>query len=101
MNIRKGDTVKILSGKDKGKTGKVTQILPKDYQVVVEGANKMKRHLKSTKQGEKGQIVEFDAPLHLSNVKLVSPKSGKPTRVKMKFEGESKVRMDTHNEPID
>lgn len=81
MTIKQGDSVKVLTGKDAGKTGEVTQVLPSDSKIVVEGVNQMVRHLKSNQQGEKGQRVEFFGPIHVSNVALVCPKCGKTTRV--------------------
>ncbi|MBI4139242.1 50S ribosomal protein L24 [Candidatus Uhrbacteria bacterium] len=71
-NIKTGDMVKILTGKDKGKTAKVVQVFPKLNRVVVEGVNVMKRHLRTRRQGEKGQVVEFSMPIHASNVARIS-----------------------------
>ncbi|MEK7647873.1 MAG: 50S ribosomal protein L24 [Patescibacteria group bacterium] len=71
MKIKTGDQVKIIAGKDKGKTGKIIQVFPKENRVVVEGANMLKKHVRSMKQGQPGQRVEFAAPLHASNVVLV------------------------------
>ena len=68
LHVKKGDTVKILAGDDKGKTGKIVLVLPDIQKVVVEGINMMKRHQKSRKQGQKGQIVEKAMPVHVSNV---------------------------------
>ncbi|MDP3964383.1 MAG: 50S ribosomal protein L24 [bacterium] len=81
IKIRKNDTVQILAGKDKGKKGKVIQVLPEERKVVVEGVNSIVKHLRPRRAREKGQKVHFNAPLHISNVILVSPKSGKTTRV--------------------
>ena len=81
--IKKGDKVVVLSGKDKGKTGEVTRVLPKDDRVVVSGVNTVKRHQRPT-QMNAGGIEEKDAPVHVSNVALVDPKSGEPTRVGFK-----------------
>ena len=97
MKIKTGDKVKVLSGKSRGKEGKVIQVLTnkrndKVY-VVVEGVNLLKKHLRPRRQGEKGQIIELPAPLHLSKVMLLDPKSGKPTRVGYKQEGEEKKRV--------
>jgi len=72
MNIKKGDTVKILVGKDKGKTGKVLMSLPKEDKLVVEGINVLKKHQKSRKSGQKGQVLERAMPIHISNVMLSS-----------------------------
>ncbi|MCB9802507.1 50S ribosomal protein L24 [Candidatus Nomurabacteria bacterium] len=91
FKIRINDKVQVIAGKDKGKTGKVTQILPELDKVVIEGINVMYKHIKSRKQGEKGQRVEFNGPIHVSNVMLVCPKSGKPTRIGIKA-GENKQK---------
>ncbi len=90
--IKKGDTVKILTGKDKGKTGEVTQVLPKEDRVIVAGVNVVKRHQRPT-QTSAGGIEEKNAPLHISNVALVDPKSGEATRVGFKMDGDKKVRV--------
>lgn len=71
MKIKKGDTVKILAGKDRSKTGKVVQVLPKKDRVVVEGINIFKKHVKPKREGEKGQTVEMPRSVHISNVKIV------------------------------
>ncbi|MFA6388734.1 MAG: 50S ribosomal protein L24 [Patescibacteria group bacterium] len=84
MKIRKGDTVKIITGKDANKTGKITQVLPADQQVVVEGLNKRVKHMRPQKQGQKGQRLEFNAPVHISNVQVVCSKCNKITRVGFK-----------------
>ncbi len=68
MNIKKGDNVKVLIGKDKGKTGKVVRSFPKDNMVLIEGLNLKKRHQRARKQGAKGQVVDMAAPIHVSNV---------------------------------
>ena len=95
MKIKKGDNVKVLAGKDRGKTGKVTQVFPAERKVVVEGVNKTVKHAKTTRQGEKGQKIEFFGPIDASNVMLIAPKSGKPTRVGYKVLADGKkVRID-------
>ena len=71
MTIKKDDNVKILVGKDKGKTGKVLKSFPRESKVLVAGINKVKRHQKARKEGQKGQTVEMEMPLHVSNVALV------------------------------
>lgn len=81
IRFRVGDTAKVMTGKDKGKTGKVTQVIPSIQRVVVEGVNKMVKHLRSQKAGQAGQRIEFDAPLPVSNLQLVCPKCGKVTRI--------------------
>lgn len=97
MKIKTGDKVKVLSGKDRGKTGKVIQVMfnraKAEHYVVVEGVNKLKRHIRPAKSGEKGQVIELPAPIHMSNVALLDPKSGKPTRVGYKIEGKDKKRI--------
>ena len=90
--IKKGDTVVILAGKDKGKTGEVSQVLPKEDRVIVAGVNVVKRHQRPT-QTTPGGIEEKNAPIHISNVALVDPKSGEPTRVGFKVDGDKKVRV--------
>lgn len=93
MKIIKGDTVLILSGKDKGKKAKVLKSFPKDNKVLVEGVNMVKRHRRPRKQGEKGQIVEMSLPLNVPRVKLVCPKCGKAARVGYKISEGKKFRM--------
>ena len=93
MNIKKGDNIIVITGKDRGKSGKVLRIFPKKHMVVVEGMNTKKRHKKSRNTREKGQIIEIATPLHVSNVALVDPKTGKPTRIRMKMEKGKKVRV--------
>ena len=85
MKIRKGDTVLIISGKDRKKTGKVSQVFPKDNRITVEGVNIIKKHVRPKRTGEKGQRVEVSHPLDVSNVKLICPKCKKPTRVGYKL----------------
>jgi len=85
MNIRKNDKVKILTGKDQGKTGKVLQTLPSEGKLSVEGLNLLIKHLRPRRQGEKGQRIEFPAFINASNVALVCPKCGRVTRVQHKF----------------
>jgi large subunit ribosomal protein L24 len=81
--IKKGDTVVVLAGKDKGKTGEVTSVRPKDSKVVVSGVNVAVRHRKPTQANPQGGLDRFEAPLHISNVALADPKSGKATRVRI------------------
>lgn len=91
MRIKTGDTVKLIAGKDKGKTGTVIKTLPKLDKVVVEGLNIAKKHTKPSQTSQDG-IEEFPAPIHVSNVQLVDPKSGEATRVGYRFEDGKKVR---------
>ncbi len=93
MKIRKNDTVLIISGKDRGKKGKVLDVFPQEARVVVEGSNIRKKHVKPKRSGEKGQVVETPAPLAVSNVKLICPKCGKPTRVGYKIVEDKKYRI--------
>jgi len=81
MKIKKGDKVKIISGKDRGKTGKVLQVFIQKNKVSIEGINLLHKHLRARKQGESGQRIQFPAPLAISNIKLLCPKCNKPTRV--------------------
>ncbi|MBX4191316.1 MAG: 50S ribosomal protein L24 [Candidatus Doudnabacteria bacterium] len=81
MNVKKGDTVKILSGKEKGKSGKVLEVFPKENRLSVEGLNIRVRFSRPKRQGEKGQRLELPAAMNASNVMLVCPNCGKPTRV--------------------
>ena len=80
--IKRDDMVKVLSGKDKGKKGKVVQVFPKSDLVVVEGVNKMFKHMKSGRRDQAGQKIEFNGPVHISNVQKICPKCGKPSRFK-------------------
>jgi large subunit ribosomal protein L24 len=82
--LRVGDLVQVISGKDKGKQGRVTKILVDDDKVVVEGVNVVTRHQKPTPRNQQGGKITKEAPLHASKVMLVDPTSGKPTRVKVK-----------------
>lgn len=85
MHIKKGDNVKVIAGKDKGKEGKVIATLPKKDRVVVEGVNIMKKHQKPTQLNPEGGILETEAAIHVSNVQLLDPKTNEPTRVGYKF----------------
>jgi large subunit ribosomal protein L24 len=91
--IKKGDTVVVLSGKDKGKTGEVTQALPKEGKVVVAGVNVITRHKKPTQQNPQGGLERKEAPLHASKVAVADPKTGKPTRVRFETKDGVKVRV--------
>lgn len=84
LKLKKGDTVKVLSGKDKGKSGKILQVLPKLGKIVVENVNLHTRFERSKQAGRPGQKVVFPAPLDSSKVMLIDPHSGKPTRVNYK-----------------
>ncbi|MGI6853264.1 50S ribosomal protein L24 [Mesorhizobium sp. 1B3] len=93
QKIRKGDKVVVLTGKDKGRTGEVLRVLPKDDKAVVRGVNQVRRHQRQT-QSQEGGIITKEAPIHLSNIALVDPKDGKPTRVGFKLQQDgTKVRV--------
>ncbi len=85
MNIKKNDNVKILTGKDKGKTGKVLQVLPAEGKVSVEGLNLLVKHMRPNREGEKGQRIEFPSFIKAGNVALVCPSCGRQTRVGAKI----------------
>ena len=93
MKIKTNDQVKVLTGKDSGKTGKVIQVFPDDAKVVVEGVHVIKKHLRGKSSNEKGQVIELAAPLDVSNVSLVCPKCSRTVRVGYKVEGKTKKRV--------
>ena len=92
MKIKKGDTVVVLSGKDKGKQGKVQVVIPSDRKVVVEGVNIVTCHTKPRRQGETGGIVKREAAIYASKVQVVCPKCSKATRVAYEIKDGKKVR---------
>lgn len=91
--IKKGDKVVVLSGKDKGRTGEVTRVIPSDGKLVVAGVNIAARHRKPTQANPQGGIERSEAPLHISKVAIADPKSGKPTRVRFEIKDGKKVRV--------
>ncbi|MCX6764427.1 MAG: 50S ribosomal protein L24 [Candidatus Nealsonbacteria bacterium] len=93
MKIKKNDQVLIISGKYRGKKGKVLRALPESEKITVEGANLIKKHVKPKKSGEKGQIVSLPYPFPASKVKLICPKCGKPTRLGVKIVEKEKFRI--------
>lgn len=93
MKIRKNDQVLIISGKDKGKKGKVIKVLPKESRIIVEGVNLRKKHVRPKRAGEKGQIVLIPGKIDVSNVKLICPKCAKATRVGYKIKDKRKFRI--------
>ena len=93
MKVKKGDTVLVIKGKDKGKKGKILRTFPKEMKVLVEGINLVKKHQRPKKEGEKGKIVELSQPIFLSKVKLVCPKCSKPTKIRYEIEGGKKIRL--------
>jgi large subunit ribosomal protein L24 len=93
QKIRKGDKVVVLAGKDKGRTGEVLSVAPKDDKAVVRGINMIRRHQKQS-QSQEGGIISKEAPIHLSNIALADPKDGKPTRVGFQIQKDgTKVRV--------
>ena len=93
MNVKKNDTVVVLSGKDKGKKGKVLSVDPETRKVIVEGVSVASRHQKPRKQGEEGGIIKKETPIYASKVQVVCPKCGKGTRVAFKMEDGKKTRI--------
>ena len=94
MHVKKGDTVQVISGKDKGKVGEVLKALPETSQIVVKGVNVRTKHVKPQQEGESGQIQTFEAPIHSSNVMLYSTKQKVASRICYTFNSDGrKVRM--------
>ncbi|QGN54334.1 50S ribosomal protein L24 [Novosphingobium sp. Gsoil 351] len=91
--IKKGDSIVVRSGKDKGRTGTVLQVMPKDGKVLVEGVNVAARHRKPSQANPQGGIDRLPAPLHISKVALADPKDGKPTRVRFETKDGKKLRV--------
>jgi large subunit ribosomal protein L24 len=92
LKIKRGDTVVVISGKEKGKRGEVEQVIPAKGRVVVSGVNERIRHARPSQQNQEGMFT-FDAPIHVSNVMLVDPDSGEPTRVGYRFTDSGKIRV--------
>jgi len=92
MNIRKGDKVSVIKGKDRGRSGKVIRVVPRDSSLVVDELNLRKKTIRPKKQGEKGQVVDVPWPMRVENVMLICSSCGKPTRVGQREEGDKKVR---------
>jgi len=92
LKIKKGDKVLVISGKDKGKVGKVIRSFPKEGKVLVEGVNLIKKHVRAKREGEKGKILTMEAPIHVSKLKLLCPLCQKATRVGFLIEGKEKFR---------
>lgn len=93
LKIKKGDTVKVLSGNDKGKTGEVLEVIPKTEKIIVKGINIRKKHVKPRRQGEEGGIIPNEFPIHASKVNVICPKCGKATRIGFEMDKENKVRV--------
>lgn len=92
LHIKKGDTVCVLAGKDKGKTGVVSRVIVDKQRAVVEGLNKVQKSQKLSAQNPQGGFITVEAPIHVSNLNVVDPKTGKPTRVGYKMVDGKKVR---------
>ena len=93
LHIKKGDNVVVISGEDKGKTGKVLKVLVEKQRAIVEGVNMVTKHTKPSAKNPQGGIQKTEAPIHISNISLIDPKSKKPTRVGMKVVDGKKVRI--------
>lgn len=93
MHVKKGDKVKVLSGKDRGKEGTVLEAFPKKERVLVEGVNMIQKHAKPSQDNPQGGILNIEAPIHVSNVLPIDPKSGEPTRVGYEVKDGKKVRI--------
>ena len=92
VKIKKNDTVKVISGNHKGRTGKVLEVLPREQRVVIEGINIITKHIKPSAASPEGGIEKTEAPLHISNLMLIDPASGEPTRVGRKVDGDGKLK---------
>ena len=93
MRLKKGDTVKILSGVDKGKTGEILEVIPKTNKIVVKGVNIRKKHVKPRKQGEEGGIISVECAIHSAKANIVCPKCKAATKIGFTVEGEEKIRV--------
>jgi len=93
MKIKKGDTVEVLSGNDKGKKGEVLEVIPKKDKIIVKGVNVRKRHIKPRRQGEEGGIISSECAIYSSKVNVVCPKCKKTTKVGFTIEKDEKVRV--------
>ena len=93
MKIKKGDKIKIIAGKDRGREGVVEKVIPKERKVVVAGCNLYKKHVKPRREGDKGGVIEITRPLDTAKVALICPKCKKTTRVGYKIQGKEKFRI--------
>ena len=93
LHIKKNDTVYVLAGEDKGKTGKVLKVLVEKQRAIVEGVNFVNKSAKPSAKNPQGGFEKVEAPIHISNLSLIDPKSGKPTRVSIKHEGKNVIRV--------
>ena len=90
LHVKKGDTVMVIAGEDKGKTGKVLKVYPEKNRAIVEGRNLVKKHTKPNAKNTQGGIVEQEAPIHISNLSLIDPKTKKATRIAIKVNADGK-----------
>lgn len=93
MKLKKGDKVVVIAGKDRGTSGAIVRVLPKENRIVIDGVNIVKKHSRATAQNRKGQIVEKPMSIHASNVMLADPKGGKPTRIRIERKEGARVRV--------
>lgn len=93
LKIKKGDTVQVLSGNDKGKKGEVLEVIPSTQKIIVKGVNIRKKHVKARKAGEEAGIIPVECAIHMSKVNVVCPKCGKASRIGFKIEKNQKVRV--------
>ena len=93
MRIKKGDKVIVIAGSEKGKEGTVSKVLPKEEKVIISGINMVKKHVKPNQAEPEGKITEKEAPIHISNVALVDPKTKKATKVRYEIKDGKKVRV--------
>jgi large subunit ribosomal protein L24 len=93
MKIKKGDQIKIISGNDKGKQGKVLSVFPSERRIIAEGINMKKKHVRPRSQGQKGELITMPAPFSVSRAMLICPKCGRPTRVGFKLSEVAKSRV--------
>ena len=93
LHIKKDDNVIVIAGSDKGKTGKVLKVLVKENRAIVEGVNMVSKSTKPSAKNPQGVIVKQEAPIHISNISLIDPKSGKATRIAVRHEGKNVIRI--------
>ncbi len=92
MNIKKGDSVRIISGKDRGKTGSVLKVIPESERISVDGLNLYKKRVRPKQQGQKGETISAPRPMHISNVMIICSSCKQPTRIGHRYESDSKIR---------
>ena len=101
LRIRKGDKVTVLAGKDKGKAGKVLHVFPRNERALVEGVNMVKKHVRKSQKNPQGGVIQQEIPIHISNLSLLCPVSGKPTRIKTTISTDgSKQRVSAKNNAV-